>query len=872
MPRKLDGTYIQTGSITTTQLSSAVTTQISAGGGPRVTSLVYPGNDTAANTVGGQTVYIIGSGFDTNNAVYINGNAVPSKSFISASNVSFTTPALSAGLYPVYFINTDTGATAIFVPGLSVSAEPAWVTSAGSLSGSQDEGSAWSYSLSATGDAPITYALAAGSSLPTGISLASNGVISGTISSPTGNVTTYTFSVVATDAQNQDSTRQFSVTTSTGEGVLFANNVLLIHADGTNNQNNHAFLDSSNNNFTITRYGNATQGSFSPFSQTGWGNYFDGSTGYLTTSSTTLMDVTGASQSFTIEAWIYPQGINASGPQDYRFTSILSKGVVYLNFGYTSTGVLRWYTYSGSANYVNSAAGAVQNNAWQHVAVVSNAGAITLYLNGISVATGSLVVPNGGTGVSPKIGSADVNYTSDFLKGYISNLRVTNTAVYTATFTPPTVSLTAIANTQLLTCQSNRFVDNSDNAFAITRNGDVSVQAFSPFAPTAAYSTANVGGSGYFDGTGDWLNAGAQTAYDFGTGDFTIEAWVYGDSSNWAGGDSGGFTSIADTRNQSNSTESNRFSVFVTNTGSYPGFYNAGSNVQTNANIPISVKAWNHIAWTRSSGTIKIWVNGVQGASFSDSTSFTVARLGIGSHAATSGGTNNRGNLIGYLSNFRWVKGTAVYTNAFTPPTAPLTNIANTSLLLNFTNAGIFDQTAKNILETVGDAKVSTTQYKYGTASMYFDGSGDWIYSPTTVQFNPTQKFTVEFWTYPNANTTVSWIVGSSAKFYIESNAGTLYVGDGTTNIISTAPPSTGAWTHVALTYDGTTYRLFYNGTSQANSTTSLASNVLTAWYIGARHDGTRNFDGYIDDLRITKGYARYTTNFTAPTSALKDK
>ncbi len=69
MPRKLDGTYIQTGSITTTQLSSAVTTQISAGGGPKVSSLIYPGNDTAGNTVGGQTVYINGSGFETNNAI-----------------------------------------------------------------------------------------------------------------------------------------------------------------------------------------------------------------------------------------------------------------------------------------------------------------------------------------------------------------------------------------------------------------------------------------------------------------------------------------------------------------------------------------------------------------------------------------------------------------------------------------------------------------------------------------------------------------------------------------------------------------------------------------------------------------------------------
>jgi hypothetical protein len=283
---------------------------VAAGGGggadstsPKVKSLIYPSNDTAANTVGGQTLYITGSGFAANAQVLVNSAAVPSQSFISASNISFTTPALLTGTYPVYVINPEDGATAILYPGLLVSGEPTWVTSAGSLAASQDEATAWSYSLSATGDAPITYALAGGSSLPTGVSLAANGLISGSITSPSGNATTYTFSVIATDAQNQDSTRQFTVTTSTGEGVLFANNVLLIHADGTNNQNNHTFLDSSNNNFTITRNGNATQGTFSPFSQTGWSAFFDGNGDQLSSNTAAISSV--GSGDFCFEGWFY---------------------------------------------------------------------------------------------------------------------------------------------------------------------------------------------------------------------------------------------------------------------------------------------------------------------------------------------------------------------------------------------------------------------------------------------------------------------------------------------------------------------------------------------------------------------------------------
>ena len=269
MAGKLSGSAIQAGTINITQLSTTVVNNIEAGGGPKISGLIYPGDDTAANTVGGQTVYILGSEFASNSSVYINGNSVPSVTFISSSNLAITTPALSAATYPVYVINPEDGATAIRIPGLLVSGDPSWVTSAGSLSGAQDESSAWSYTVSATSDSSVTYALAGGSSLPTGISLAANGLISGTLSSPPGTETTYNFTIVATDGENQNASRAFSVTVSSGEGVLFANNVLLIHSDGTNNKNNHTFLDSSNNNLTITRNGNATQCSFSPFSRTG---------------------------------------------------------------------------------------------------------------------------------------------------------------------------------------------------------------------------------------------------------------------------------------------------------------------------------------------------------------------------------------------------------------------------------------------------------------------------------------------------------------------------------------------------------------------------------------------------------------------------
>ena len=100
-------------------------------------------------------------------------------------------------------------------------------------------------------------------------------------------------------------------------------------------------------------------------------------------------------------------------------------------------------------------------------------------------------------------------------------------------------------------------------------------------------------------------------------------------------------------------------------------------------------------------------------------------------------------------------KGTAVYTANFTPPTAPLTPTASTTLLINGVNAGAYDATAINDMETVGDAKVSATQAKYGTTSVYFDGSGDNLSMPSAPSMNfGTGNWTIECWVYVSTRTT----------------------------------------------------------------------------------------------------------------------
>ena len=199
------GNVYMSGNINMSGTSLTVNTIVT----PKVSTIGYPGDDTAADTAGGQTITLTGTGFQVGASVLIAGTVVNVVSVVSSTQITFTSPALSAGSYVLYVINTD-GGTAISVPGIQYSGVPAWTTSAGSL-GSPFKSTSVSYTVAATGDAPVTYSVFSGS-LPSGLSLNStSGVISGTTPN-VSSATTYNFTIRATDAQKQDTDRAFSLT------------------------------------------------------------------------------------------------------------------------------------------------------------------------------------------------------------------------------------------------------------------------------------------------------------------------------------------------------------------------------------------------------------------------------------------------------------------------------------------------------------------------------------------------------------------------------------------------------------------------------------------------------------------------------------
>ena len=187
---------------------TGTTTGGGGGNSPTITSIAYIGDDTATNITGGDTVTINGTNFNSGVTVLIGDVQVSQVSLVSSTQLTFIAPANAAGSYILYVVNTD-GGVAISVSGIQYSGVPAWTTSAGSL-GTPNASTSFSTTLAATGDAPISYSVVSGA-LPAGINLnSSTGVISGT----TPNIstsTTYNFTIRASDAQNQDTSRTFSL-------------------------------------------------------------------------------------------------------------------------------------------------------------------------------------------------------------------------------------------------------------------------------------------------------------------------------------------------------------------------------------------------------------------------------------------------------------------------------------------------------------------------------------------------------------------------------------------------------------------------------------------------------------------------------------
>jgi len=641
---------------------------------------------------------------------------------------------------------------------------------------------------------------------------------------------------------------------------------LLATAVDTSDNNN--ITDSSTNNQTITVTGDVHAGTFSPYRHGGYSTYFDGSGDSLAIADDASLEF--GSDNFTLEMWYKGSDTDQYATLTAKGTTVFSSGNWSLMLNHTVTGDIAFYVYEYSVSAPILITGDVHSsdNNWTHIAVVRSGSSWNLYVNGTSQAnrTSSITLANSSANLG--IG-ADLYYGRN-LAGYISDYRIVNgAALYTSAFTPPTERLTAVTNTSLLTCHLPYIADGSSNGHSITINGNTSTKPFGPYDYNE-YEAADHGGSVYFDGTGDLLTITNDAALDFGTGDFTIEAWVYNTGTD--------YFSIWQNAPVLTTTDTSRafFGIQATNGSVSFARHAGGGSIVTSSNVAPK-NQWNHVVLVRDSTSVRIYVNGVEEASTTDT---ALTSYGFGQHTITVGYriTPNYGQ--GYISDLKTVKGTALYTANFTPPTVPLTATSGTGLLLSGTDASIIDKSQTSNLQLVGNTTGSTTQVKFAdTKSMYFDGNADEIaYTVPTLSGD----FTFEAFIYPESQIqsfpicfTSVWDATVGNRIVLSYDTSTdvdkFSCRVGSNFIVPSSTSSTGQWYHVAVVRSGSTVSMYIDGIRIGTQTYSGSISSRTGYIGGNISNSTGGaFKGYIQDFRFTKGLARYTADFTPPTKPLK--
>ena len=470
------------------------------------------------------------------------------------------------------------------------------------------------------------------------------------------------------------------------------------------------------------------------------------------------------------------------------------------------------------------------------VSQVDNVFTITPSTNSADFGTFTLTI-NATDGVNGAV-SANTSITLQFI---IANSRYT-TLLATATGTSDNSNIT----------------DSSTNNHSITVNGDAHAGTFSPYRH-GGYST-------YFDGSVDYIKAAGVTA--IGTADFTFEAWI---------NPNGAMTAYGVIVGMDYNTDVALY-VYQDDLQCW-----ASGSLRLNWTGVITPNEWQHVALVRNSGTLYLYRNGVQfGTSVVMTTNFADTYVGIGAQHQ-----NGNERFKGHISNARYVRGTAVYTANFTPPTSPLTAISGTNLL-TCQNPTLKDESSSNHTITVTgspsiepfspydyDNEYSTTNHG---GSVYFDGTtgNNLDITPSAANLG-TGDFTVECWAYWSADprsiiydTRQSDGNSGHAIFMTSTTHNVVFYDNNATVLTSAGSVKQGIWNHIAVVRNSGTINIFINGKKDTAQATGNSTNFdAHTFRIGEKtYGGIPNVTGNITDFRISST-PRYTADFTPPSNPL---
>jgi len=629
----------------------------------------------------------------------------------------------------------------------------------------------------------------------------------------------------------------------------------------------NVIVDNSKNNFSITNVGVGVgvASSISPFATSSVYNasYTTLLTANFIGTATSITD--NSNNNYTIILYNSPP-ISVLSPFGVVYATTSTSYQGYLS---SSTGYLGFYngtTFSTSTT-------ALSTGTWNHVAYTYDSsvsqGYVNIYVNGFRVYQTTATIR---ADASENFYIGGVYGVTENFYGYLSNFRVVkDSSLYLGSYfgvpgsklniTTDTIPypLTSTISTSLLTLQDNRIVDNSINAYSLTVSGTPKTITFSPFA-----TNSNI--SAYFNGTSDFINVQAQAALSLGIADFTIEVWVYPTAVPTS------YAPVIDARAGVLATP--WIVGMITSGGVLKSVFYDGTTLTAATTIQLNV--WTHLAWSRTNSILRMFVNGA--------VDYTSANHIINLAAQTTNQFigkmwNGTGYYFqGYMSNLRVVNGRSLYTGNFTPSQIPLTQASGgtTNLLTTFVDTKSIDYSGNTaIRSTTSTFNLTNIAPKYNLYSMNFNGTSDilTVSSSTGFVYN-SNDFTWEMWVYPT-----SPIWATTSTYFIEHgiNGGSLRYANNkvfysnittaTSTASFTLSINSSTWTHLAVVRASNVTSVFINGAFTVNTLDTYRYNTSTIVTIGNTSTNASNyFQGYIEDLRITKGIARYLTTFVPPT------
>ena len=637
---------------------------------------------------------------------------------------------------------------------------------------------------------------------------------------------------------------------------------LLATATGTSDNNN--ITDASSNNHTMTVNGDAHAGTFSPYRSGGYSTRFLASlSNYVRASSAPTL----GNGTWTVECWVYFDDVPTSNKHIFgqnNWTGISSHWAFFAD----STKQIRFSYGSGGISVSNNV---IADRTWHHICATRDTnGLITLYVDGGSVGTAAGIT-NNFTYNDMMIGG---NSNGQYSNVKIRDCRMVVGNVITPPIGGPTEPLTAVPNTVFLALHkpylSYDTNSTTDNVFS-TVNGVVTSEAFSPY-DYLEYSATDHGGSVYFDVDGDWITA---TGIDLSSAR-TIEFWYYKSTNSTA------LETIFSIGN--GYTDNVGVSLFTRN-GDFE--FRVGTSIVYDSGLSLDLFdfTWHHIAIViSSSNSADLYINGSRKYSGSNVTRSNSMPISIGS--SVNGLTwNNTIEMQGFISDFAIFNSAKYSGTTLTIPTSPLSS-SGAELHIKGTDASIIDKSQGSNLKLVGGPTGSTTQAKFSnTKSIDFGSTSDTYVMEAPSGAGYTGEFTIEFWMY-NTDITSTWqslitnsYVTGSYYFRLYKQTGNgqfaLYHNSTSARLSSIGNIANNTWTHVAIVRDSSNdITVYQDGSSIGSYNNSdvfgTASNPINIGKGGVGDSTNYPMSGYIQDLRITNGLARYTANFTPPTAPLE--